>query len=158
LCRIVRIPSYLQVGCIYLPKEPFNNFSFWDEHVSIIERRIGWHGWAVVYVPPWGWLPVDLTYVPGGLGDPLNAINHGAVTSQDTIQYMNVTRTDYVASSLEDRKFLTENGFYVYVEDEMILEVNQPWLPLFPLVFLALMVVLVATSVLIYRRWVKEKI
>jgi prepilin-type processing-associated H-X9-DG protein len=158
LCRIVGIPSYLQIGCVYLPKQPFNNASFWDGHVSLIERRIGWHGWAVVYAPPWGWLPVDLTYVLNNRTDPLSSIRSGAVTGQDTIQYMNVTHTDYVASSLEYRKFLTENGFDVYEEDEMILEVNQPWLPLGPLVFLALMVFLVATSVLLYRRWVKENI
>jgi len=159
LCRIVGIPSYLQIGCIYLPKRPLDNASFWDGHVSLVERRIGWHGWAVVYVPPWDWLPVDLTYVYEGLGDPLNAIKHGAVTEQDTIQYMDVTHTDYVASSLEARAFLTENGFNVYVEDEMIEEVPtvtvEPWLPL---VFLALMVFLVAMSFLIFRRWTKENV
>jgi len=159
LCRIVKIPSYLQTGCIYMPKQPLDNASFWDGHVSLVERRIGWHGWAVVYVPPWDWLPVDLTYVYEGLGDPLNAIKHGAVTEQDTIQYMDVTHTDYVASSLEARAFLTENGFNVYVEDEMIEEVPtvtvEPWLPL---VFLALMVFLVAMSFLIFRRWTKENV
>jgi transglutaminase-like putative cysteine protease len=162
LCRIVGIPSYLQIGSIYMPNH-FDNASSWDGHVSLIERNIGWHGWAIVYVPPWGWLPVDLTYVLNNPNDPLSSIKSGAVTEQDTIQYMNVTHTDYVASSLEYRKFLTENGFNIYEEDEMILEVNQkpstvtvkPWLPL---VFLALMVVLVATSVLLYRRWVRENI
>jgi len=162
LSRIIGIPSYLQTGSIYLPTY-FDNSSFWDKHVLMVESRIGWHGWAVVYIPPWGWLPVDLTYVPKGFGDPLNAIKHGALTSQDTIQYMNVTHTDYVASSLESRAFLTENGFYVYLEDEMTLAVDQklptltvePWLPL---VFLALMVLLVATSFLIFRRWTREKV
>jgi len=161
LCRIVKIPSYLQVGSIYMPNH-FDNASLWDGHVSIVEKRIGWHGWAIVYIPPWGWLPVDLTYVPQGFGDPLNAIKYGAVTGQDTIQYMNFTHTDYVASSLEDRKFVIENGFDVYEEEEMILEGNQelptvtvePWLPM---VFLALMVFLVATSFLMYKRWMREK-
>jgi len=164
LCRIVRIPSYLQIGCIYLPdpEHKLVNETFWDEHVSLVERRIGWHGWAVVYVPPWGWLPVDLTYVRNNRDDPLSSVKSGAVTGQDTIQYMNVTHTDYVASSLEYRKFLTENRFNIYEEDEMMEEaVNQklptvtvePWLPM---VFLALMVFLVATSVLLYRRWIRE--
>jgi transglutaminase-like putative cysteine protease len=164
LCRIVEIPSYLQLGCIYLPTQPFDNSSVWGGHVSMIERRIGWHGWAFVYIPPWGWLPVDLTYVPPNKSaDPLSSIRYGAVTGQDTIQYMNVTHTDYVASSLETRAFLTENGFNVFMEDKMILESNQklptmivePWLPL---VFMALMVFLVATSLFIYRRWTKENI
>src|SRR3990170_4374950 len=65
LCRIVGIPSYLQIGCIYMPTR-FRNDTFWDDHVFLVQKRIGWHGWAIVYVPPWGWLPVDLTYVPLG--------------------------------------------------------------------------------------------
>jgi len=163
LCRIVGIPSYLQTGCIYLPNRPLVNETLWNGRVTLVQRRIGWHGWAAVYVPPWGWLPVDLTYVQSSAGDPLSSIRSGAVTTQDTIQYMNVTHTDYVASSLETRAFVTENGFNVYVEDEMILENEQklpaatvePWLPL---VFLALMVFLVATSFLIFRRWMRKNI
>jgi len=158
LCRIVGIPSYLQVGSIYLPNH-FYNDSYWDGHASIVERRVAWHGWAVVNIPPWGWLPVDLTYVPEGFSDPLNAVKHGAVTKQDTIQCMNVTHTDYVASSLKARAFLTENGFNVFMEDEMTLEADQklptvtvePWLAL---VFMALMI-FVATSFLIYRRRIR---
>jgi len=163
LSRIVGIPSYLQIGSIYLPNH-FDNASFWDGHVWIVERRIGWHGWAFVYVPPWGWLPVDLTYVRNNADDPLSSIRSGAVTAQDTIQYMNVTHADYVASSLESRAFLSENGFNVFVEDEMILEGEQklpatttvePWLPF---VFMALMVFFVVTSFLIFRRWTRETI
>jgi len=161
LSRIVGIPSHLQVGGIYLP-DHFDNASFWDGHVTLIERQIGWHGWAVVYVPPWGWLPVDLTYVYRGLDDPLNAIKHGAVTNQNTFQYMNVTHTDYVASSLESRAFLTRNGFNVYAEDEMILETDQTPLslivePWFTLVFMALIAFLVASfSFLVLRRWTQR--
>jgi hypothetical protein len=133
----------------------------------MVEQRIGWHGWAVVYVPPWGWLPVDLTYVPQGLDDPLNAIKHGAVTGQETIQYMNITHTDYVALSFESRTFLAENGFQVDMEDEMFLEVKQdansnpqiasadPWLPF---VFTALTVFAVVSSFWIYWNWKKRMI
>jgi len=90
--------------------------------VTSVLKRIGWHGWAIVYVPPWGWLPVDLTYVKVGLSDPLNAIKAGAVTLQETIQYLNITQTDYVALSRESRELVTENDFYIYMEDEMVLE------------------------------------
>jgi hypothetical protein len=164
LCRIVGIPSYLQIGSIYRPNQ-LDNSTFWDGRVSIVERQIAWHGWAVVYIPPWGWLPVDLTYVPEGFGDPLNAIKYGAVTGQDTIQYMNVTHTDYVASSLEDRKFLTENGFDVYEEDEMILEGGNQKLPLtitvdpwVPLVFIVLIVFFVVTPLIFFRQWTREDV
>ena len=105
LCRIVEIPSYLQVGCIYRPSY-FDNASVWNGHVSFVERRVGWHGWAFVYIPPWDWLPVDLTFVPEGFKDPLNAIKHGAVTLQNTTQYMNVMHTDYVAACLKDRTLI----------------------------------------------------
>lgn len=124
LCRIVKIPAYLQVGCIYLPRH-FDNASVWNNHASYVERRIGWHGWAFVYVPPWGWLPVDLTFVPQGFEDPLNAIKHAAVTLQNTTQYINVIHMDYVATSLEHQVFLLNNDFHVHAEYEMILDVKK---------------------------------
>jgi len=162
LCRIMGIPSYLQTGCIYLQNRPFYQDSIWEERLSIVEQRIGWHGWAVVYVPPWGWLPVDLTYVLEGLGDPLNAIRHGAVTRQETIQYMNVSHTDYVASSLEARAFVIANGFKVYVEDEMLLDFGanpltvgiDPWIPIVLTALVATFVVV--ASFVISRRWRKR--
>jgi len=80
---------------------------------------MGWHGWAEVYVPPWGWLPVDLTFVPQGFDDPLNAVRYGAVTEQNTVQYMNISKVDYVADSLEAKNFIVENGFLLYYEEGM---------------------------------------
>jgi hypothetical protein len=119
LCRICGIPSFLQMGCIYMPTEHINQ-TFWEGHVTLEYEKIGWHGWAVVYVPPWGWLPVDLTYVIGGLSDPLNAIRQAAVVSlQEVIQYMNTTKTDYVASYNETRNFLQDNNFYIYERNEI---------------------------------------
>jgi uncharacterized membrane protein YhdT len=164
LSRIVGIPAYLQIGCIYLPNR-FDNDTFWDDHVFLSQKRIGWHGWAIVYVPPWGWLPLDLTYVTVSdwvKKDPLNAIKHGAITSQSTVQYMNVTHTDYVASSFETRAFLIENEFNVYMEDELTLDADpspftigiNPW---FPLVFTASAAVfIVLASFMISRRYRKR--
>ncbi|UCE15851.1 MAG: transglutaminase domain-containing protein [Candidatus Bathyarchaeota archaeon] len=125
LCRIYGIPSLLQIGGIYLPAERTNK-TFWEEHLTLDYERIGWHGWAMVYVPPWGWLPVDLTYVAGGLRDPLNAINQAAVvTFQEVIQYVNVTETDYIASYRRKKDFLQNNDFYVHERNEMAQEVSQ---------------------------------
>lgn len=120
LCRICEIPAYLQIGCIFLPNADYLRQTYWQDHVTVVLKQIGWHGWAMVYIPPWGWLPVDLTYVRGGLSDPLNAIRGAAVTMQTVIQYMNISKTDYVASARDYRKVLQDQGFYIYEEDEMI--------------------------------------
>jgi transglutaminase-like putative cysteine protease len=120
LCRIVGIPAYLQVGAIH---DIFNygNDTYWQGHVTSVLKQIGWHGWAIVYIPPWGWLPVDLTYVliDPNLTNPLNAIRGAAVTGQDVIQYMNFTHTDYVGNSRHLRDFIQNNNFYIYMMDEM---------------------------------------
>jgi hypothetical protein len=121
LCRIVGIPAYLQLGCIYMPLTSNESSTGWNGHITSIQNHIGWHGWAMVYVPPWGWLPVDLTYIYAlSKDDPLNAIKTAAVTSQDVIQYMNVIQTDYVSNSEEYRSFLQNKNFYITTYDEVI--------------------------------------
>jgi len=139
-CRIVGIPAYLQIGCIYLPEKDSNS-SYWDDHWILRLTRIGWHGWAMVYIPPWGWLPIDLTYAPGILSDPMNAIRKAAIITHPVAQYMNVTESDYVALSRRYRDFLLSNGFKIYEHDIMLEEVEKhtersfklpPFLPVYP--------------------------
>lgn len=122
LCRICRIPAHLQIGCIYLPSRANRTNRYWDDHLVYKLMKIGWHGWAMAYIPPWGWLPIDLTYAEGISEDPLNAIRRSALTLQRTIQYMNIIRTDYVASSLNLRSFLEGYDFYIYEKNEMVEE------------------------------------
>ena len=118
LCRIVGIPAYLQVGCIYQPTRERTSETYWNGQVTDVLTQIAWHGWAVAYIPPWGFLPIDLTYV-GNFSDPLNAIKAGAVTLRDTIQYMNVSQSDYIARTRRNKEFLEENSFYIFMEDYM---------------------------------------
>jgi transglutaminase-like putative cysteine protease len=164
LCRIVGIPAYLQVGCIYLLK-PLEEDSYWDNRVTFVQKHIGWHGWAVVYVPPWGWLPVDLTYVSQSpKDDPLNAIKYGAITEPTAVQFENVTHDDYVASSHEARSFLIQNGFEVFAEDEMFLGKGQessevltiPPMNWVPIVFAAVVVLLIGVSLFAVRKRTKR--
>ncbi|MEM3731647.1 MAG: transglutaminase domain-containing protein [Candidatus Bathyarchaeia archaeon] len=117
-CRILGIPAYVQAGCIYLPNF-WSNGTAWNGHLTNELYQVGWHGWAVVYIPPWGWLPVDLTFVVGPLDDPVNAIIYSAATLRQTIQYANISATDYVSSTREYRDFLQKYGFYLYSKDEM---------------------------------------
>ena len=118
-CRILGIPSYVQTGCIYLPSFQYNSTA-WNGHLRNQLLRVGWHGWAVVYIPPWGWLPVDLTFVTGSLDDPVDAIRYSAASLVETIQYMNISRIDYVASARQYRDFLLKNDFYLFSRDEMV--------------------------------------
>jgi len=131
-CRIYEIPAHLQIGCIYLPSKANETSRYWDDHYVTKLARIGWHGWAMVYVPPWGWLPVDLTYAKDISVDPLNAVKRSAITLQETVQYLNITRTDYIASSASLRSFVEKHSFYIREYEEMteesaitIVEENQ---------------------------------
>jgi len=158
LSRILGIPAYLQIGAVYLPTRKNETSTYWEDHVKGLAKRIGWHGWAMVYVPPWGWLPVDLTFVWGGFTDPLKAITNAAVTSQSVIQYVNISKYDYVASSRQAKDFLINNDFCVYMEDEMTAETGpqgsfgEGYLEWLTVGLIAAVVILVASSLLVSRR------
>lgn len=158
LCRILGIPAYLQVGCIYTPETQFKNNTYWEGHLASVLKRIAWHGWAMVYVPPWEWLPVDLTYVWGGSANPLDAIRRSAVTSQRVIQYANVIRTSYVAAYWEARAFLQNNKFYIYTQDEMNTETNEiiaNWWLRFTII--GITVTLAITAALVFDTRIRRK-
>jgi len=149
LCRIIGIPAYLQVGCIFQFGR-YESQEYWGGHVTSVSKQIAWHGWAMVYVPPWGWLPVDLTYVPidPALINPLNAIKGAAVTGEDVIQYMNFSHTDYVGTSRQLREFIQNNSFYVYMVDEM--KMNVDFGTAWELAKLVIRVVLIATAAIAF--------
>jgi hypothetical protein len=156
LCRIRKIPSYLQIGYLYDPTI-LTNETQWEGHVRIFQKGVGGHGWAMTYIPPWGWLPVDLTFWSY---NPLNAIKTAAVTSQRVVQYMNVSQMDYVASQREARDFLINNSFYVYARYEIaqttpenllsrIIEELLPWILVAAMVVVA---VVITTGIFVYIR------
>jgi hypothetical protein len=118
-CRIVGIPAFLQIGCIYLPQRDTSS-AYWENHYYNKLTNIGWHGWAVVFIPPWGWFPVDLTYTSGNLiNEPLNAIKTSAIIKQPTFQFLNITKRDYIYESRQMRFLLISNGFRVYENENM---------------------------------------
>ena len=123
LCRIVGIPAYLQIGCIYLypllGRHRFFSGSAWDGHVIYSSLDVGWHGWAVVYVPPWGWLPVDLTASYGIEEDPLNAIRNAIYWAWVTILYREVKTIDYISEAYEAKEYVLESGLYIHEDEEM---------------------------------------
>ena len=124
LCRAVGIPAYLQIGCIYNP-DAESTSNYWNGLWTSTLTGIGWHGWAVVYVPPWGWLPVDLTYSAGNSSDPLSHITSSAIFTHPTVQYINITVTDYVLDSRLQKALIVSEAHRILTHDVMIEEVQE---------------------------------
>ena len=124
LCRAVGIPAYLQIGCIYKSGTESTS-NYWNGLWTSTLTDIGWHGWAVVYVPPWGWLPVDLTYSAGNSSDPLSHITSSAIMTNPTVQYINITVTDYVLDSRLQKALIISEARRILTHDVMIEEVQE---------------------------------
>jgi transglutaminase-like putative cysteine protease len=60
MLRSLGIPAFLQIGVVFSESISSEKAS-WAGHLTFVQEGVGWHGWAMVYVPPWGWIPVDLT-------------------------------------------------------------------------------------------------
>lgn len=93
LCRILGIPAYLQAGLVVGSNETINDL---DGHYRS-EGLVG-HAWAAIYVPSWGWTPVDLTYYAAS-ADPISHITKSAWSLGLVIQTANIAVTDYIADS-----------------------------------------------------------
>ncbi|MEM1575070.1 MAG: transglutaminase-like domain-containing protein [Nitrososphaerota archaeon] len=118
LCRAIGIPAYLQAGGIILYKEKYKNSEIaWNGHLNYYYGYVGWHGWAMVYIPPWGWLPVDLTWGYYGLGkkDPLTAIKYSAIAIQEIMYLRNYYSIDYVKETREFKKMVEDKNLYFYI-------------------------------------------
>lgn len=93
LCRILGIPAYLQAGLAVKSNMTINEL---DGHYRS-EGLVG-HAWAIVYVPPWGWTPIDLTYYMAS-SDPISHITTSAWSLGLVVQTANIADTDYIADS-----------------------------------------------------------
>ncbi len=163
-CRIIGIPSFLQIGCVY--EYGSIQRDSWNGTVTSFLENVVWHGWAMVYIPPWGWLPIDLTYVRDGKEDPLNAIRAGAVTSRRTIQFMNISEIDYIASARAYRDFIIQNRIHISQRDEMAPafprffgQSIRTWIRWF-LIAIGIVtgiVIVVSTSIFAYRKLINSE-
>jgi len=70
----------------------------------------------MIYVPPWGWLPIDLTLVQedGGLA----VITGSPEYESHIVSCFNVNRQAYIGESLETRERIIESDLYVEISDE----------------------------------------
>ena len=130
LCRLLNIPAYLQVGCLYDPIADYVKETYLDGHVTTVARCVSYHGWAVVFIPPWGWLNFDLTMGQPKSNSvaPFAGITSAPVYSKTTIQLLNITKSDWAGDArvqIRDK----ESQLYVYEEDVLNLITNETPLP-----------------------------
>lgn len=106
--RSLGIPAYLKTALV----ADFNygeERTIWapESHYYVAFVGVDYaHAWAEVYVPPWGWLPVDLTF-HAAAGDPLGAIRTSAPSefwawqTVVTVRMESMCHGDYIRESRE---------------------------------------------------------
>ncbi|MGD2200294.1 MAG: transglutaminase domain-containing protein [Candidatus Bathyarchaeota archaeon] len=117
MLRSLGIPAFLQIGVLFSDTLSSSRSS-WDGHLSFKQEGVGWHGWAMVYIPPWGWVPIDLTLTKKS--DPIEMIREAPEYSKNIVVAFNVSRQPYIAESHLSRETLTQSDLYVIVSDTVI--------------------------------------
>ncbi|MEM2374601.1 MAG: hypothetical protein QXI11_09220, partial [Thermoproteota archaeon] len=92
--------------------------STWDGHLHISSRNIGWHGWVEAYVPPWGWLPIDITYGYSS-SEPLSAVSKSASAREFVLQSEKYSNIDYIAESRRMEERIMRSDIHLYIEENI---------------------------------------
>jgi transglutaminase-like putative cysteine protease len=114
MLRSMDIPAFLQIGVVFDGRIESDKTA-WDGHLTFRNQGIGWHGWAMVYIPPWGWLPVDLTL--SSISDPLTLIQNAPEYEANIVAAYNVSSQSYIGGSWEMRDRIRSSDMYIVVED-----------------------------------------
>lgn len=143
MCRSLGIPAYMRVGIVIHP-DIVDSDTSWEGRLTDTRNGVGWHAWAVIYVPPWGWLPVDLTLAQGrGLDVMAAAPEYDA----GIIPCFDVNRQAYIGDSLATRERFISGTVYVEITD--VAERLQPATPARELYLVAGLGVAVAAAVVL---------
>jgi transglutaminase-like putative cysteine protease len=116
LSRILKIPAYLRVGVIATS----NNLeaTYWEGHLTMTLQNIGYHGWAMIYIPPWGWLPFDMTL--GWKQNTLDGITEAMTWKQNVLSLMNIQTRDWAGIGRWQRDFLVSNSLHLSNNDHLV--------------------------------------
>jgi len=115
MLRSLGVPAYLQVG-VYIHPNIEDSETSWEGHLTSTQRGVGWHGWAMVYVPPWGWVPVDLTLTSSQ--DGLELLRKAPEYGGNVVAAYDVSRQPYIGESLATRSRIVGSDLYVAITDE----------------------------------------
>ncbi|MCX6654858.1 MAG: transglutaminase domain-containing protein [Candidatus Bathyarchaeota archaeon] len=110
MLRSLDIPAYLEIGAV-LSSNIDSTDTVWDGHLAISEKGIGWHGWAMVYTPPWGWIPVDLTLT--NYDDPMQTIQNAPQYTPTVVTALKIHKQVYTTLSVETRQRIVSSNIYV---------------------------------------------
>ncbi len=117
MLRSLGIPAFLQIGVVFSESISSEKAS-WEGHLTFVQEGMGWHGWAMVYVPPWGWIPVDLTLTSAR--DPLDMIQSAPEYASNIVTAFNVSEQQYIGGSRSSRERLVAGDIYIIVADIVI--------------------------------------
>ncbi len=96
LLRAAGIPSYLEIGLLYLR----NNFRHEHTEVNGLFHYIfiggGGHGWVAAYIPPWRWIRIDMT---SSMGKGFGHIKYAAYYLTPIVITSRVYKGDYAEQS-----------------------------------------------------------
>jgi transglutaminase-like putative cysteine protease len=114
MCRSLGIPAYLKVGIVISPTIQDTDTS-WEGHLTNNADGVGWHGWAMIYIPPWGWIPVDLTLISEDTG--LEYIINSPEYEVNLIEAIDVSEQAYIGNTLATRNRIINSTIYVTIDD-----------------------------------------
>jgi transglutaminase-like putative cysteine protease len=149
MLRSLGIPSLLQVGVVF-SESIDSEKSSWEGHLSFRQDGVGWHGWAMVYVPPWGWVPVDLTLTAAT--DPLELIRQAPEYESSVVTAFNVSRQPYIGESRSSREQLIASDLYITVSEIYLEESNDASWPYYVYIGVGLVAGAAFVVVIIYMR------
>jgi hypothetical protein len=115
MLRSIGIPAYLQVGIIIHPSINDSSTS-WEGHLTNTQEGVGWHGWAMVYIPPWGWIPVDLTMNKSD--DAMEILKKAPEYESNVIPAINVSEQSYITETLVTMERIMDSDLYVTLNDK----------------------------------------
>ncbi|MCX8182892.1 MAG: transglutaminase-like domain-containing protein [Crenarchaeota archaeon] len=119
MLRSIGIPAYLQTGGVVSPIYSISGET-WEGHLTLVSRGIGWHGWVEAYVPPWGWLPVDITYgYYYRRRDPLSSIKYSASARELMLESERYSSIDFVAEYLKTKERIMGSSIFIRMEEEV---------------------------------------
>lgn len=149
LCRILRIPAYLQAGSL---RWSSSTETYWDGHITSNLKYVSYHAWAMVYIPPWGWLPFDMT-LGWSSGNALSVVKSARVWSLDTMPMINVTKSDWAGIGRDQKAKVKTSSIYSKYDDALILQNRESFLyALLEWRFWSIIAAILGLSIIVWQR------